>query len=160
MRSRLRPWNEERGQGTISEFDPTFSTIVDQCFGRSTSSLRGPLSCHGLAVMGWLSWVGQTGETGLSPRPSEAIGHCPWKPWMNAACVPVFESGDGCPREILVTSSSGRPHPTRWREWQAPEPPKATLPSASSLGAAPFRRTATHRHALNPAMHPKSEIIS
>ena len=44
--------------------------------------------------MGCLSWVGLTGETGLSPRPSEAIGHCPCKPWMNAACVPVSESGD------------------------------------------------------------------
>jgi len=57
-------------------------------------------------VMGWLSWVGQTGETGLAPRPSQAIGHCPWKFWINAAGVPVFESGDGCAREILVTSSS------------------------------------------------------
>ncbi len=43
---------------------------------------------------------------------------------MNAACVPVFESGDGCPRKILVTSSSGRPHPTRWREWLGSRTPK------------------------------------
>ena len=40
-----------------------------------------------------------------TPRPSQAIGYCPWKPWMNAACVPVSESGDGCPREILIISS-------------------------------------------------------
>ncbi len=38
--------------------------------------------------------------------PSQAIGHCPCKPWMNVAGVPVSESGDGCAREILVTSSS------------------------------------------------------
>ena len=74
--------------------------------------------------MGWLSWVGQTGETGLSPRPSQAMGHCPWKFWINAACVPVSESGDGCPREIIVTSSSGRPRPTRWWEWPGSRPPK------------------------------------
>ncbi len=110
-------------------------------------------------VIGCLSWVGLTGETGLSPRPPEAIGHCPWKLWMNAACVPVSESGDDCPREILVTlrrdSSSGRPRPTRWREWLGSRFPKATLVGASSSGAAPFQRTATHRPALNPAMHPK-----
>jgi hypothetical protein len=69
----------------------------------SRSSLRGAPG----PVIGCLSWVGLTGETGLSPRPSEAIGHCPCKLWMNAAGVPVSESGDDCPREILVTSSSG-----------------------------------------------------
>ena len=43
---------------------------------------------------------------------------------MNAASVPVSESGDGYPRKILVTSSSGRPHPTRWREWPGFRTPK------------------------------------
>ena len=43
---------------------------------------------------------------------------------MNAACVPVSESGDGCAREILVISSSGRPRPTRWWEWPGSRTPK------------------------------------
>ena len=33
------------------------------------------------------------------------------------------------------------------------------LLGASSPVAAPFRRTATHRSALNPALHPNSEIV-
>jgi hypothetical protein len=112
-------------------------------------------------VIGCLSWVGLTSETGVSPhkgstrirgqirgqflilatpRPSQAIGHCPWKPWMNAAGVPVSESGDDCPREILVTSSSGRLRPTGWREWLGSRTPKGdaawrVIPSSSAVSA-------------------------
>ncbi len=75
-----------------------------------------------------------------TPRPSQAIGHCPWKFWINAACIPVSESGDGCPREMLVTSSSGRPHPTRWWEWPGSRTPKGdaswrVIPSSSAVSA-------------------------
>ena len=75
-----------------------------------------------------------------TPRPSQAIGHCPWKPWMNAAGVPVSESGDDCPREILVTSSSGRLRPTGWREWLGSRTPKGdaswrVIPSSSAVSA-------------------------
>ena len=59
---------------------------------------------------------------------------------MNAARVPVSESGDGCPREILITSSSGRPRPTQWREWLGSRTPKGdatwrVITSSSALSA-------------------------
>ena len=59
---------------------------------------------------------------------------------MNAACVPVSESGDGCARKILVTSSSGRPRPTRWREWPGSRTPKGdatwrVITSSSAVSA-------------------------
>lgn len=66
----------ERGHGTIPEFDPA---VLQPSL---TLASDGPHRVVGppYPAMGWLSWVGQTGETGLSPRPSQAIGHCPWKP--------------------------------------------------------------------------------
>ena len=56
----------ERGQGTIFDFDPT---VLQPSL---THASAGPHRVWGFPypVMGWLSWVGQTGETGLSPRPS------------------------------------------------------------------------------------------
>jgi hypothetical protein len=59
---------------------------------------------------------------------------------MNAACVPVSESGNGCPWEILVTFSSGRPRPTRWREWLGSRTPKGdatwrVITSSSAVSA-------------------------
>ena len=98
----------ERGQGTIPEFDPA---VLQPSL---THASEGPHRVVGPPILPWVGCHG-FGKPAkpirgqflilATPRPSQAIGYCPWKPWMNAACVPVSESGDGCPREILIISS-------------------------------------------------------
>ena len=127
-----RPQPRERGQGE------RFANLTQLFFNpRCPLPRQVHIEFEGSSI---LSWVGLTGETGVSPRPSETIGHWPWKFWMNATGVPVSESGDDCPQEILVTSSSGRPRPTGWREWLGSRTPKGdascrVIPSSSAVSA-------------------------
>ncbi|MEY2787648.1 MAG: hypothetical protein RLZZ34_791 [Verrucomicrobiota bacterium] len=138
------------GSGTISEFDPT---------ALQPSWTHKPADPRRVRCPPIQSWLGRSGKNGCSPRPSEAIGHYSPKPSMNATCGPVFESGDGCSRAILLVSSSGHRRSTRWRAG----PVSRTCTGDASWRFIPRSRavsaTATHRPALNPTLHPPSEIV-
>ena len=123
----------ERGYGTIPEFDPAVLQPSLTLASDGPHRIVGPpLSCHGLAVMGWANRRNRSITSPVASDralPLETLNECCGRSgfrirrWLPTGNLSHSSSGLFV-GTLRRDSSSGRPRPTRWREWLGSRTPQ------------------------------------